>query len=419
MSTDRDTPRLEDLDDISGWRAHITSEHGPVTLAEAHHILSLPVPAWRLDTKGNLLEANLLALWVWGATESEGTLEAEQFINANAFRIFADSVTRIPFEENPSFWKAKLRIGDFIVPDTRSPIDELREAYPELQKLYDEMRKNPPEIVWQYLLKIRVDEGGSGRDFVSFRTTVSAVMTGSEEPAGYVAQYDPLNTDSADSIEQMRKQLTGAGQQYIQNLRRVLDLSSSDDGREVRASDEEGDLSDIARVSESRGRSRTAPTGYRWRLRGRSQYAPATRRELVVFVIVAALGLVGSFAATTYVLAIGATSGPIILGGVSITLSTISIILAILGYFHRVEYLGASSAAIEELRAVSALSTYNAVFDEQTQRRLVGRLDDARRLRNGLLVSGDTSMAVALSDAIILTLERRRKAALSQVGGAD
>lgn len=153
-------------------------------------------------------------------------------------------------------------------------------------------------------------------------------------------------------------------------------------------------------------------------IRTRSRYAPAGVRELRMLIAVAALGLTASLSAVAYTIFVGSSATPAIaLGAVGVILSAVSIVSLILGYIHRTEFLGAAKGALINLRTVPEGYVYDARFDVESRDRIEALLVSAHRLRDGLLVSGDTDLAIKLSDAIRGLFGPWRESLESTLGG--
>jgi len=64
-------------------------------------------PAWLLDPQGIIMAGNLMAFWLWGMLDEDGTYTPESLLGTNAFALLTEMFERIPVDENVEFYTKK------------------------------------------------------------------------------------------------------------------------------------------------------------------------------------------------------------------------------------------------------------------------------------------------------------------------
>lgn len=366
-------------------RAHLTSWHGPVTPEQAFEALGARSPAWMLDVNGRVLAANRMALWLWG-------LEDDQFQGVDVFQIFADNVERIPAELNPTFWKAKFRIETLVENDGPSVFDRLRNMYPELQRMFDDMRvEKSRDDVWQYVLKIGPPEGAQHNRMpkhLTFRTTVSAVIAYDNTEYGFLAQYSPDST--TDFILNELSTTAGAPGDYILPTSDALPMPTAPSTiPESPSIDVRSEPSILARLRERSG-----------------TVAPASRKDVLLLSVLTAAAMAAAIAALVAGLVAAAPSGLALLLAATFSIMSIgALLLVVRAAFFRSQYLAEARSILLDLTTLRAIGEQAIPRDDRASTVLFEELiDEGRRLRDGLLLSQDRQLASDLNAAAYAAL---------------
>lgn len=114
-------------------------------------------PAWLLDPRGIIIAANVMAFWLWGMLDENGTYTPESLLGTNAFTLLTKMFERIPVDENVELYTKKSavvkRLAARIDESLYTNFIESMKADPRRASIYERAVPNTANE-WHYPLKM-------------------------------------------------------------------------------------------------------------------------------------------------------------------------------------------------------------------------------------------------------------------------
>jgi hypothetical protein len=195
------------------WKAHreVCSQD------KAEEELYRDIPCWELDLSGNLLRANLLALWMWKLPIHDTPAPV------SVLEVYADNASRIPIDQadNRTFWRAKFKIAYHFYRDAPTPLDFARAADPRLESLWQEIRAEDSleGMNREHTLIVLPIPDGQLNEPWAFQPSTAAVTDAHDQPSGYLCSYGPCHS-VYDIITEKYKKFQESGQPYVLDMNR-------------------------------------------------------------------------------------------------------------------------------------------------------------------------------------------------------
>lgn len=353
-------------------RLHLSPDHGPSSPDAASAALLHEIPAWTLDSNGNIQAANRLALGVWD-------LAPRSFQGVNVFDVFADNVDRLAHLDNDIFWRAKFRVEHAISPDGLPVFRALRQRYPRLDSIHRMMQfEGTQDRIWEYI--IRIDDPANPRQTLDFRTTVSLILTDEGAEVGFLAEYDPLpgSDQTRARLDEMRNEVSAAGSAYVLGDRVEL-AAEYESSKYTELPGQQDDLEVIEEAADP---------------------LPASPMQIASVALLSILSL----AVPITVLLLGADSDaqvtPIIF--VLFVLGALVSIGAVArSAVYRSDYKARAMAVLMDLRgALREGLLVIPMGDDDARAWLDQLLEDGRDYRDGLIIANCRELAVELDEAV-------------------
>lgn len=163
-----------------------------ITISQAEKKLNKPCAFWLLSSKGDIIAANILAIWLWEARQ----LNSSTFFGVNIFEIFNQQRTRIPKDKNEEFFRKKILVLNRLIRGFgRRPYKNFLKylnTYPDLKEMLDKKMYIPDkrwesERIWEYSLRIVPPKETYDADLLEFHVTVYRLYPNNE----FLAVYEP------------------------------------------------------------------------------------------------------------------------------------------------------------------------------------------------------------------------------------
>jgi len=163
-----------------------------ITISQAEKKLNKPCAFWLLSTKGDIIAANILAIWLWEARQ----LNSSTFFGVNIFEIFSQHRMRIPKDKNEEFFRKKILVLNRLIRGFGSKpyknFLKYLKTYPDLKEMLDKKMYIPDkrwesERIWEYSLRLAPPKGTYDADLLEFHVTVYRLYPNNE----FLAVYEP------------------------------------------------------------------------------------------------------------------------------------------------------------------------------------------------------------------------------------